>query len=86
MQELPGAQVLFQSVLPTGLGTAAKVQGLNQYLRTLAEKTGATYIDLYPAFLLVDGAVNLNLYAGDSLHLNGNGYRVWIEKIREYVE
>ena len=86
ISELPRTEILLQSIFPTGLDTEMKVKSLNQYLRTLAEENEVTYIDLYPAFLNTDGSVSLDLYAADKLHLNGKGYTVWIEQIREYVE
>ena len=84
--ELPGTTVILQSILPTGLGTEVKVRELNYHIKELADETGVTFIDLYPAFLNSDGTVNLDLFASDKLHLNGKGYITWTEKIRDFVE
>ena len=42
-------------------------------------------IDLHPSFLNNSGSMNRN-FSRDGVHLNENGYKVWIEKLMPYVE
>ena len=57
----------------------------NNNLKILAEESGYTYVDLYPAFLDKDGSIK-NEYSNDDLHLLGSGYLKWKKLIRPYIE
>ena len=81
----PATEVYVQSVLPRAADYRAPVEGLNQQLREVAQEKGATWIDLYPHFLdEADGSIRDDL-ANDELHLLGDGYLLWRERIRSYL-
>lgn len=83
-----------QSVMPINngfkryKGLAGKeriIREFNKKIQSIAESNGATYIDLTP--FLADKAGNLKSgYTYDGLHLNGAGYRAWINGIEKYVK
>lgn len=58
---------------------------LNQHIAEVASKYSAIYIDLYDAFLNADGQMD-SKYTVDGIHLNGDGYALWIEKVSKYVK
>ncbi|MBM4267923.1 MAG: sialate O-acetylesterase [Deltaproteobacteria bacterium] len=80
----PGTQVLLQSVLPRAASWRPQVEELNAGLAVLAEKHGATWIDLYGSFLDADGSIR-NDDANDELHLLGPGYTRWRDILMPYV-
>lgn len=91
----PDTKLYIQSVMPINndfgryknlLGKENDVMALNIELSKIADRYDATYIDLFPV-LAEEGSNKLNkLYTNDGLHLIGDGYVVWTEYIRHYVE
>jgi lysophospholipase L1-like esterase len=77
-QNHPQAQVVVQSILPTGLYTISndRIQRINQRLAAIARQEGAYYLDLYSLFVDGEGTLNRELTT-DGLHLNQQGYQVW---------
>lgn len=82
--EEKGVATRVQSVLHTGPKYAhlnAKVALLNKGLQTLAAKRGLHFIDLNAAM-----STNQTLrpqLTEDDIHINGDGYLLWVEAIRE---
>jgi len=61
------------------------IMELNSRLKDLATEFGHTYIDLFS--IMADTNNHLpRKYSIDGLHLSYEGYRVWVEAIREYVK
>lgn len=60
------------------------IRWLNSKLKTIAEETGCTYIDLYP-LLLVDGELGKE-YSPDNLHLTILGMTKWMEFLKPYLD
>lgn len=88
-KELPETKIAVQSVLPVRpqLITAARVPGINESVREInaflyAEcmKRNFLYADLY-THLQDDGQLN-SRYTTDGVHLNSEGYIIWIEEIK----
>lgn len=77
----PGAPIHVQSVMPRGPRWRQRVLRLNAAVSQVARRTGAQYVDLWPALEGVDGALKRN-YTMDDLHLTGAGYRAWVEVLR----
>ena len=42
------------------------------------------YLDLWPALATTEGALKPEM-TDDSLHLNGNGYRAWVDVLRPII-
>ncbi|KKK38733.1 hypothetical protein WQ57_07025 [Mesobacillus campisalis] len=89
---LPDTEIYIQSLLPTHEELNAKsaikneeITEINEELKQLAQNQDAFYIDLYPKFESEDGQL-AKKYTVDGVHLNGEGYKVWEETIRKYVE
>ncbi|MFB2936420.1 GDSL-type esterase/lipase family protein [Aerosakkonemataceae cyanobacterium BLCC-F154] len=84
----PETEVYIQSVLPANSRFKTPVNNnlvfqLNQELEILAREFNYQYIDLY-YFFTIDNELAYR-YTNDGLHLNGEGYAVWKEIIRNYV-
>ena len=72
----PYTKIYVQSLLPINN---------NRNVKAFCEKENITFINIYPAFLSEDRTLDAR-YTTDGLHLNDNGYTVWVDQIRKYVE
>ena len=54
---------------------------MNKLIKELAIAEGVTFINLYPLFLDNAGHMDKKL-TGDGLHLNAEGYKVWIDFLK----
>ena len=94
-QESPKTKLYLQSVLPLnecyGMfgGHTSRwqvVKQINDLLQPLAEKEGATYVDLYSHFVdPATGKVKPE-YTNDGLHLLGDGYLLWRDIVKPFVD
>ncbi len=79
--------VYIQSTILAGKqkkGLNKKVTLLNEHLQVLAKQTESiTYIDLN-AGLATDSLLNAK-FTRDGIHLNGDGYAVWKERLKPYI-
>lgn len=83
--KLPECEFYLQSLLPSNLDKD-KVFSLNYAYRNLSEKyDNCTYVDLHSLFLNSNGDVRKECFGMDAVHLNGEGYTVWINEISELV-
>ena len=80
----PNAPLFVNAVMPRSKALADDIQQLNVRYERLAAKHDATWIDLWPAFVGPDRALRKDL-TGDSTHLNGEGYRVWVDILRPHL-
>jgi lysophospholipase L1-like esterase len=83
--ESPDTRIFLQSVLPRGPEYRLEVEAYNAEIRRQADDSGATYIDLYPAFLQQDGSMD-DRYSNDELHLNGPGYALWQNLLQTHLD
>jgi len=79
-KELPEARILVQSVMPRGHEFADQIRDINRHLWQFAPTVHAAWLDLWPAMALEDGELN-PAYTDDRLHLNAEGYRVWVSEL-----
>jgi len=64
-----------------------KYEKLNAKFKDLASKSqDLTYIDVYTFMLNDTGRPEPELFLEDSLHMTGEGYKIWEEQIRAFVE
>ena len=69
-------------VLPAENVDDGRVVSLNARYEGLAEsRPGVAFLDLHDKYLDGGGRRNQSLYDDDGVHLNGSGYRIWIEAI-----
>ncbi|NDV93997.1 hypothetical protein D0T84_03575 [Dysgonomonas sp. 521] len=90
----PGTKIYVQSLLPINndrniykrmLNKEKQIDELNKELQKLCAQEGITFINIHPAFLGGERLLDAK-YTTDGLHLNNNGYTVWADQIRKYVE
>lgn len=91
--ESPRTKVYVESVLPVNPATGMAlnhtnktelIMELNGRLKTLASEFGHTYIDLFSVMADSDNYLPRKCSI-DGLHLSYEGYRLWVETIREFV-
>jgi lysophospholipase L1-like esterase len=62
-----------------------EIMELNERLQLLAKQTDSvTYIDLNVG--LTRNSILATQYSRDGLHLNGDGYAIWKELIKSYLQ
>lgn len=92
--ESPSTQIYLQSILPINnsfgrykkmVGKESVIVECNKLLKPLAEKMGATWIDLVPALSDEQGNLKAEL-TNDGLHVNEAGYRIWRNQIAQYID
>lgn len=79
-KELPETRILVQSVMPRGREFADQIRDINRHLWQFAPTVHAAWLDLWPAMALDDGELN-PVYTDDRLHLNEEGYRMWLSEL-----
>jgi lysophospholipase L1-like esterase len=84
-KELPEVRILVQSVMPRGHEFADQIRDINRHLWQFAPTVHAAWLDLWPALALEDGELN-PAYTDDRLHLNAEGYRVWLGELLPGLE
>ncbi|MFE0343291.1 GDSL-type esterase/lipase family protein [Priestia megaterium] len=88
-KKTPGTEVYIQSVLPVNnkiVGNVvenADVLKLNDSLKKFAKEYNYKYIDLYSK-LSKDNQLKSQLTI-DGIHLKGEGYKIWKDNIKKYV-
>ncbi|MDN6626244.1 MAG: GDSL-type esterase/lipase family protein [Pisciglobus halotolerans] len=86
---LPDTKVYVQSLFPinsdqhTDFTNNQDVNDLNKQIKAIAKDKGYDYIDIHSK-LMKDNQLNEN-YTEDGLHLNGQGYSVWVHTIQDKV-
>ncbi len=85
--ELPETKIYIQSILPVASDDINRqtIININTDLQKLCESNGITYVDLHSRFVNEDGYLNTKYADKDGLHLNGLGYGLWREIIKEYI-
>lgn len=80
-------KVYIQSILPVRKPNKIDNEDIiheNERIKKIADKYGATYIDLHTSF--VDNEGNLSeKYSLDGTHVNKEGYKVWKDVISKYI-
>lgn len=77
----PDAVLLINSVMPRTKRMAPKIRDLNERYARIADRAGATYVDLWPSLAAPDGSLR-DALTSDHLHLNGAGYEAWVGELR----
>ena len=83
-QTSPNTQVYIQSILPStsGIRTLNALSAANTALQAMCTEKGITYIDLWSDMM---GITSGNTLSYDNLHLTSAGYKIWCDKIAQYV-
>lgn len=83
--DLPDAGLYVHTLFPREAQHAEKIEAFNALVRSGLDTTDVTLIDVYPWFLGDDGAID-PAFSNDRIHLSGEAYRIWAERIRSNVE
>jgi lysophospholipase L1-like esterase len=81
----PDAAIFLNSITPRASDMSDSICSLNNHYRDIADETGAIYIDLWHVLSDSDRSLRKEL-TFDGLHLNGLGYRIWVDVLRPYLE
>jgi lysophospholipase L1-like esterase len=91
----PKTKVYVQSILPvnnsfktfaTATSRTPQVKDINERLRNICPKLGATFVDLFSELKNPNDDLLNPMYTNDGLHLLGEGYKVWLKVIRPYLK
>ena len=80
----PDAPVFVNGVMPRSKSLADDIEQLNVRIERLAAQHDAVYLDLWPALVGPDRVLRKDL-TGDGIHLNGAGYRIWVDVLRPHL-
>jgi lysophospholipase L1-like esterase len=87
--ESPGTLIYIQSNLPTVHRLLPLpreyIVGLNRRLKSIADNRNIFFLDIYSRVVDKNGDLDA-AYTIDGAHLNGRGYLIWRDAIREYVK
>lgn len=80
----PNVKIIVESILPTRSPRIPndRIAGINRQLSSIAQQSGATYLDLFSQFADQDGQI-LSEYTTDGIHLSAQGYATWQSVFRE---
>lgn len=62
-----------------------RIQRINQQLAQMALENGCHYLNVYPALLDESGGLDPDYTSDAGLHLNAQGYQVWIDYLLRHV-
>jgi lysophospholipase L1-like esterase len=82
---LPKTAIAFVSIKPSPSRAhlMPKMQEANALIKTfLAGQRRTAYVDVYNPMLQPNGKPAPEIFLQDSLHMNGNGYRIWQQQIK----
>ena len=91
----PKTRVYVQSILPvnnsfktfsTHTSRTPLVKDINQRLKNICPKLGATFVDLFSELKNPNDDLLNPLYTNDGLHLLGEGYKAWLQVILPYLK
>lgn len=87
----PQTLIFVQSVFPTNWNkykdhkpVLNDIVELNKQLQALSDKSDCIYVNLF-SLLLKGNGLNPRYDSGDSLHLNGQGYLLWRDCIKQFI-
>ncbi|MDE5882286.1 MAG: sialate O-acetylesterase [Muribaculaceae bacterium] len=90
----PESHLYIQSLMPINndfgryknlKGKENVIKALNEQLKEIAKRNGATYVDLWPALADKKTGKLRREFTNDGLHLLGKGYDAWAKAIRHLV-
>lgn len=93
--ELPQTKLYLQSLLPingeknrykTMTGKAEVIREVNTGLERMAKRYGIKFINLYEHFTVPHSTELKPELTSDGLHINKEGYVIWVQQIKKYVK
>lgn len=83
--EHPDADVMLQAILPREADRMAEVTDINAQYKKIATQHGVAWLDFTDAFADTSGQLKPEL-TDDQLHLNAQGYALWADQLRPYLQ
>ncbi|HEY9261995.1 GDSL-type esterase/lipase family protein [Chitinophaga sp.] len=86
--ELPTIPLIYISIKPSPSRAAFfdKAKQSNALIKAfLAKEKNTVFVDIYPKMLDKNGAPRKELFLGDMLHMNKQGYALWEKAIQPYL-
>lgn len=83
-QNLPKTRIIFVSLKPSPArwNLAPKFKELNGLIKTETEKDKRLlFVDVWTPMLAPDGQPKGDIFLGDKLHMNSEGYKIWRETL-----
>lgn len=81
--ELPDTRIVLCDTLPSLRYPLSVIEKVNRGYASLSDiYTNITYLPLMELYMNSDGTVNAELFSNDNVHLNGSGYSVWLNELR----
>lgn len=87
-EKLPEIPVVYISMKPSPSRTATfpKAIAANDLIRQyISTQEHITFVDIYSKMLDKDGNPRKELFLGDMLHMNKDGYAIWEEAVEPYL-
>jgi len=87
-ERLPKTEIVFISLcpVPDRWGEKDKNRMLNSTIRRMAlDMPRVSYVNAWKISLTKDGRARPELFAGDKLHFNAEGYKLLAERVRPYL-
>lgn len=87
-KEIPRAHILFVSIKPSPSRAKymPEMVRANEMIRKYLKKRSRTgFVDVYNKMLLEDGSPMPDIFLGDKLHMNKNGYAIWQKAILPHL-
>jgi lysophospholipase L1-like esterase len=81
--------LLWNAVMPVDMGSdaLAKIKDANMTIKELCEhRQNCTYLDNWEFMTDGNGQVKSDLFLDDKVHLDREGYRVWIHALRQAIK
>lgn len=78
--ELPNTRISYISIKPSPLRVSLlpKIREANSLISEYVKSMpNANYIDIFTPMLTADGSTRAELFRGDMLHMNDEGYKLW---------
>lgn len=87
-RNLPGENIVYVSIKPSPsrIRLKEKMEKANLLIQTyLSINTNAYFVDVYSKMLYPDGTIMTDIFEGDCLHMNADGYSIWQKAITPYL-
>jgi lysophospholipase L1-like esterase len=87
--KMPTMKILILAIFPRGQGPSLqreKNARASELASAIADNTHIFYLNINNIFLNADGTLRTNLFSGDLVHLNAQGYTVWAQTIEPTVK
>ncbi len=87
--KLPVTKIAYISIAPNPARWAQieRIREANRLIRDYSRReAGLSFIDMQPHMLGADGLPKPDIYQDDKLHMNANGYAIWIKVVGEHLK